>query len=178
MQHWQSTSIYYSTTHECILTLAPLGQKVNVHMCMCAHMHKGWKFSGVKLLQMLILRVRKLRTLSLLSCHWETLMCFHDGCVLGDTNVFWRWLCFSYRCCYHRKRLAAGGESVCLLLTRVAIKQKCTASPGYSAPGRSNSHSLLLNIFSCFFSPSYWFTTIAHISELSFSSVMYFSFYS
>lgn len=115
----------------------------HVHMCMCAHMHKGWKFNGVKLLQMLILWVRKLGTLSLLSCHWETLMCFDDGRVLGDTNVFWRWLCFSYRW-----RLVAVRESVCLLLTGVAINSVLQAQ---GIPGRSNSLSLLLNIFSCFF---------------------------
>lgn len=33
VQHWQSTSIYYSITHECIPTLALHRHKAN--MCMC-----------------------------------------------------------------------------------------------------------------------------------------------
>lgn len=116
VRHWQSTSIYYSTTHECILTLALLRQIVNMCMCVhaCTHMHtdehKGWKYTGVKLLQMLILWVRKIMNLN------------SGDLPLGDTNVFRLSLCFSYRCCCLRKRLAAGGESACSLLTAVAIK--------------------------------------------------------
>ena len=131
MQHWQSTSIYYSTTHECVLVLALHRQTVNTCMCVCVcvcvivharthqDQHKSWICTWAKWLQMLILWVRNIINLN------------SGELPLGDTNVFWLFFfcyvlcCFSYRCSYNKKRrLAAVGDSTFPLLTALSIKRK------------------------------------------------------